>query len=96
MEAANAERMWKHTAPALDSPYSCWHRRLAVWHIRYGRPQGSRLHRSSGNIFTVAMLTLASSALCLAIMKSQHGNIIGSIITFYMIERRGSPAAGGA
>jgi hypothetical protein len=31
------------------------------------------------------MLTLASSAFCLAIMKSQHGNIIGSIITFYMI-----------
>ena len=47
--------------------------------------KGSRLHRASGNIFTVAMLTLASSALCLAIMKSQHGNIIGSIITFYMI-----------
>src|SRR5580658_4063145 len=47
--------------------------------------KGSRLHRASGNIFTVAMLILASSALCLAIMKSQHGNIIGSIITFYMI-----------
>ena len=47
--------------------------------------KGSPLHRASGNIFTVAMLTLASSALCLAIMKSQHGNIIGSIITFYMI-----------
>jgi len=47
--------------------------------------KGSRLLRASGNIFTVAMLTLASSAFCLAIMKSQHGNIIGSIITFYMI-----------
>ena len=47
--------------------------------------KGSRLHRASGNIFTVAMLTLACSALCLAIMKSQHGNIIGSFITFYMI-----------
>jgi uncharacterized membrane protein len=47
--------------------------------------KGSRLHRASGNFFTIAMLTLASSALCLAIMKSQHGNIIGSIITFYMI-----------
>jgi uncharacterized membrane protein len=47
--------------------------------------KGGCLHRASGNIFTVAMLTLASSALCLAIMKSQHGNIIGSIITFYMI-----------
>jgi uncharacterized membrane protein len=47
--------------------------------------KGGRLHRASGNVFTIAMLTLASSALCLAIMKSQRGNIIGSIITFYMI-----------
>ena len=47
--------------------------------------KGSRLHRTSGNVFTIAMLTLASSALCLAIMKSQRGNIIGSIVTFYMI-----------
>ena len=47
--------------------------------------KGGRLHRSSGNIFTVAMLTLAASALCMAIMKAQHGNVIGSIITFYMI-----------
>jgi uncharacterized membrane protein len=47
--------------------------------------KGSRLHRASGNVFTVAMLTLASSGLCLAILKSQRGNIIGSIVTFYMI-----------
>src|SRR5580658_3354944 len=47
--------------------------------------KGSRLHRASGNLYTVAMLTLASSALCLAIMKSQHGNVVGSILTFYMI-----------
>jgi uncharacterized membrane protein len=47
--------------------------------------KGGRLHRASGNVFTIAMLTLASSALCLAIMKSQRGNIIGSIVTFYMI-----------
>ena len=47
--------------------------------------KGSRLHRASGNVFTIAMVTLASSAFCLAIMRSQRGNIIGSIITFYMI-----------
>src|SRR5271169_2457726 len=47
--------------------------------------KGGRLHRASGNVFTIAMLILASSAFCLAIMKSQHGNIIGSIITSYMI-----------
>jgi hypothetical protein len=47
--------------------------------------KGSRLHRASGNVFTIAMLTLASSGFCLAILKSQRGNIIGSIITSYMI-----------
>jgi hypothetical protein len=47
--------------------------------------KGSALHRSFGNVFTIAMLTLASSGLCLAIMKSQTANIIGSFITFYLI-----------
>jgi hypothetical protein len=47
--------------------------------------KGSPLHRSFGNVFTIAMLTLASSGLCLAIMKSQTGNIMGSVITFYLI-----------
>jgi uncharacterized membrane protein len=47
--------------------------------------KGGRLHRASGNVFTVAILILASSAFYLAIMKSQNGNIIASIITFYMI-----------
>jgi uncharacterized membrane protein len=47
--------------------------------------KGGRLHRASGNVFTVAILILASSALYLAIRKSQTGNIIASIITFYMI-----------
>ena len=47
--------------------------------------KGSTLHRDSGNVFTIAMLTLALSGLCLAILKSQTGNIIGSVITFYMI-----------
>jgi hypothetical protein len=47
--------------------------------------KGGDLHRASGNIFTVAMLTLASSAFCLAILKSQEGNIVGSVGTFYLI-----------
>jgi uncharacterized membrane protein len=47
--------------------------------------KGGRLHRASGNVFTIAMLTLASSGFVLAILKSQTGNIIGSVITFYMI-----------
>ncbi len=47
--------------------------------------KGSSLHRASGNVFTVAMLILAASGLCLAMLKSQRGNIIGIIITFYLI-----------
>src|ERR1700691_4927134 len=44
--------------------------------------KGSRLHRSFGNVFTIAMLTLASSGFYLAILKSPRGNIIGGFITF--------------
>ncbi|HEY0796896.1 MAG TPA: hypothetical protein VGD64_14080 [Acidisarcina sp.] len=47
--------------------------------------KGGRLHRAAGNIFTIAMMTLASSALPLAIMKSQRGNIFGAFATFYLI-----------
>jgi hypothetical protein len=47
--------------------------------------KGGELHRASGNVFTVAMLTLATSAFCLAILKSQQGNIVGSVGTFYLI-----------
>ena len=47
--------------------------------------KGDRLHRVSGNIFTVAMLTLASSGFWLAILKSQVSNVIASVLTFYLI-----------
>jgi hypothetical protein len=85
IEAVNAERTRKDAAPALDSPHSRGAVGLLSGTFAIAVRKGSRLHRASGNIFTVAMLTLASSALCLAIMKSQHGNIVGSILTFYMI-----------
>jgi uncharacterized membrane protein len=51
---------------------------MVVWN-------GGNLHRASGNVFAVAMLTLATSAFCLAILKSQQGNIVGSVGTFYLI-----------
>ena len=47
--------------------------------------KGGKLRRASGNVFTVAMLTLATSAFFLAILKSQQGNIVGSVGTFYLI-----------
>src|ERR1700685_996026 len=50
-----------------------------------GMRKGGTLHRALGNVFTVAMLTLATSAFCLAVLKSQQGNIVGSVGTFYLI-----------
>ncbi len=47
--------------------------------------KGDRLHRLSGNVFTVAMLTLSASALWLAILKSQTSNVIAAVLTFYLI-----------
>jgi uncharacterized membrane protein len=47
--------------------------------------KGGNLHRAFGNVFTIAMLTLAISAFCLAILKSQQGNIAGSVGAFYLI-----------
>jgi hypothetical protein len=47
--------------------------------------KGDRLHRFSGDIFTLAMLTLATSGFCLAILKSQMSNVIAAVLTFYLI-----------
>jgi len=47
--------------------------------------KGNRLHRLSGNTFTVAMLTLAASGFWLAILKSQVSNVIAAVLTFYLI-----------
>lgn len=47
--------------------------------------KGGRLHRMSGNIFTLAMLTLATSGFWLAILKSQISNVIAAVLTFYLI-----------
>jgi hypothetical protein len=47
--------------------------------------KGNRLHRVSGNVFTLAMLTLASSGFFLAILKSQISNVVAAVLTFYLI-----------
>jgi uncharacterized membrane protein len=47
--------------------------------------KGDRLHRLSGNIFTLAMLTLATSGFWLAILRSQISNVIAAVLTFYLI-----------
>jgi len=47
--------------------------------------KGSRRHGLVGNIFVVAMLTLSSTGVYLALMKSQPGNILGGTLTFYLV-----------
>ena len=47
--------------------------------------KGDRPHRISGNIFTLAMLTLATSGFWLAILKSQVSDVIAAVLTFYLI-----------
>jgi uncharacterized membrane protein len=47
--------------------------------------KGSRGHRAAGNVFVISMLTMAASAVCLAFMKHQMGNVFGGIATFYLI-----------
>lgn len=47
--------------------------------------KGSRQHGLAGNVFVVSMMGLATSGVYLAIMKSQPGNIIGGVLTFYLV-----------
>ena len=47
--------------------------------------KGSRGHVVAGRVFGVAMLCMAASATCLAIIKSQTPNIIGGVMAFYLV-----------
>ncbi|HWX79506.1 MAG TPA: hypothetical protein VNZ02_05435 [Steroidobacteraceae bacterium] len=46
--------------------------------------KGSRLHRMSGNVFFVSMLSMSTSATYLALGKSQVTNALVGTLTFYM------------
>ena len=47
--------------------------------------KGSARHALAGKVFVVAMLTLAASAVYLAVIKHQNNNIGGGILTFYLV-----------
>ena len=47
--------------------------------------KGGARHRTLGNVFTLAMLTLAGSGLAMAVIKMQFGNMAGAAVTFYLI-----------
>jgi hypothetical protein len=47
--------------------------------------KGSPRHALAGKLFVAAMLTMASTAIYLAVLKHQPSNVGGGILTFYMI-----------
>jgi uncharacterized membrane protein len=47
--------------------------------------KGSTRHVLAGKIFVISMLTMAVGAVYLGIVKDQPSNILGGIITFYLI-----------
>jgi hypothetical protein len=47
--------------------------------------KGSRRHGLAGTVFTISMLGLGASGTYLAIMKHQPGNILGGMLTFYLV-----------
>jgi uncharacterized membrane protein len=47
--------------------------------------KGAKLHRKSGMIFVYGMLALSITGTVMAAMKSQRGNVIGGLITFYLV-----------
>src|SRR5438128_10422898 len=47
--------------------------------------KGSPRHALDGKVFVVAMLTMDAAAVYLAVIKHQHNNIGGGILTFYLI-----------
>jgi len=47
--------------------------------------KGTLLHRTSGNIFFVSMLTMAISAATIALYKQRPDSIISGLLTFYLV-----------
>ena len=47
--------------------------------------KGSRGHVVAGRIFVIAMLCMSGAGAYMAFMKSQTGNLMGGVMTFYMV-----------
>jgi hypothetical protein len=54
--------------------------------------KGSRSHGAAGIVFSLSTLSLAASGVYLAYTKSQIGNILGGVLTFYMVATAWSAA----
>src|SRR5215813_5201251 len=47
--------------------------------------KGSRLHRRSGDVFVVSMMTMAAAGAYVALVKWQPINIIAGVFTIYLV-----------
>ena len=47
--------------------------------------KGSRGHVVAGQVFVIAMLSMSAAGAYMALMKSQTGNLMGGVMTFYML-----------
>lgn len=47
--------------------------------------KGARGHRLAGDVFAVSMLCLSASGVTLAIVRHEPGNILGGVLTFYLV-----------
>ena len=47
--------------------------------------KGSRGHVVAGQVFVIAMLSMAGAGAFMAVMKSQTGNLLGGVMTLYMV-----------
>jgi len=47
--------------------------------------KGSRRHRVAGNVFVVSMLSLSTTGAYLGFMRSEPGNVLAGVFTFYLV-----------
>jgi hypothetical protein len=47
--------------------------------------KGSRRHGLAGNVFVVSMLLLSSTGTYMALLRHEPGNVMGGLLTFYMV-----------
>jgi uncharacterized membrane protein len=47
--------------------------------------KGNEGHRVAGNVFVVSMMALSASGAYLALIKSEPGNVLGGVLTFYLV-----------
>lgn len=47
--------------------------------------KGSPAHALAGRVFVIAMLCMSGAGAYMALMKSQTGNLMGGVMTFYMV-----------